>query len=334
MNTMNSPIFRKKITPEVVFSLENGLTLTNPREDSSGQLFVCNECGELLTFNEDGSYSTFLTLGGMPKCIAFGPSNTSIYIADLMNKVVYEKPLEKDKDVNFIFKDYCGVSLKGPTSLVRSKDDDYIITADAGHFGSSTINNTGGSLYLFDINNNVLKPIILNTLAYPCDIYHDKEDDIFYVCEMLNNRVLRLVQNPNGVFHSSVFYTFNGKLGPSAVTMDEIGNIYVARSDFFNKNRSNNNGIISIISKEGNLNGEIVVEGFSEINGLLIPRNFGKTESQKKNGNSENGNGNGNGNDTLAGNVIYFTDKNFSGVMKIKLSHFSQDLEKLQENKY
>ena len=315
MNTLNSPIFRKKISPEVVFSLENGLTLTNPREDSLGQLYVCNECGELLTFNEDGSYSTFLTLGGMPKCIAFGPSNNSIYIADLMNKVVYEKPIEKDKDINFIFRDYCGVSLKGPTSLVRSKDDDFIITADAG------------SIYLFDINNNVLKPIILNTLAYPCDIYHDKEEDIFYICEMLNNRVLRLVQNPKGVFHSSVFYTFNGKLGPSAITMDEIGNIYIARSDFYNKNEKNNNGIISIITKDGILSGEIIVEGFSEINGLLIPRNAGKDENQKNNGN-------GNGNDTLSGNVIYFTDKNFSGVMKIKLSLVSQDLEKIQENKY
>ena len=333
MNTINSPIFHKKISPEIVFSLENGITLTNPREDSTGQLYVCNECGELLSFNEDGNYSIFLTLGGMPKCIAFGPSNNSIYIADLMNKVVYEKPVEKDKEVNFIFKDYCGVSLKGPTSLVRSKDDDYIITTDAGPFGSSTINNTGGSIYLYDINNNVLKPIILNTLAYPCDIYHDKEDDIFYVCEMLNNRILRLVQNPKGVFHSSVFYTFNGKLGPSAITLDEIGNIYVARSDFFNGNK-NNNGIISIITKEGMLVGEIIVEGFSEINGLLIPRNYGKDENQNSIGNNGNNGNNGNENDTLAGNVIYLTDKNFSGVLKIKLSLVSHDLEKMQENKY
>jgi sugar lactone lactonase YvrE len=325
MNTLNSPIFRKKITPEVVFSLNNKLTLTNPREDSIGQLYVCNESGELLTFNEDGSYSTFLNLGGLPKCIAFGSSNNSIYIADLMNKVVYEKPLEKDKEINSIFKDYCGISLKGPTSLVRSKDDDYIIAADAGYFGSSTINNTCGSIYLYDINNNVLKPLILNNLAYPCDIYHDKEEDVFYVCEMMNNRIIRLVQNPKGVFHSSVFYTFNGKLGPSAITMDEIGNIYISRSDFFNKNKKDTNGIISIITKEGILSGEIIVDGFSEINGLLIPKNAGKDENQKNNGN---------GNDTLSGNVIYFTDKNFSGVLRIKLSLVSQDLEKLQQNKY
>ena len=323
MNTLNSPIFRKKITPEVVFSLNNKLTLTNPREDSIGQLYVCNESGELLTFNEDGSYSTFLNLGGLPKCIAFGSSNNSIYIADLMNKVVYEKPLEKDKEINSIFKDYCGISLKGPTSLVRSKDDDYIIAADAGYFGSSTINNTCGSIYLYDINNNVLKPLILNNLAYPCDIYHDKEEDVFYVCEMMNNRIIRLVQNPKGVFHSSVFYTFNGKLGPSAISMDEIGNIYISRSDFFNKNKKDTNGIISIITKEGILSGEIIVDGFSEINGLLIPKNAGKDENQKNNGN-----------DTLSGNVIYFTDKNFSGVLRIKLSLVSQDLEKLQQNKY
>ena len=332
MNSIsNSPIFRKKVTPEIVFSLNNKLTLTNPREDMIGQLYVCNECGEVLTFNEDGTYSTFCTIGGMPKCIAFGPSNNSIYIADLMNKLVYEKPMEKDKDkeVTSIFKDYCGVSLKGPTSLVRSKDDDYIIAADAGYFGSSAINNPSGSIYLYDLNNSVLRPLILNTLAYPCDIYHDKEEDVFYICEMLNNRVLRMVQNPKGVFHSSVFYTFNGKLGPSAITMDEIGNIYISRSDYFDKNKKNNNGIISIITKEGNLVGEIIVEGYSEINGLLIPRNAGKDESQK---NVQNGNGNGN--DTLSSNVIYFTDKNYPGVLKIKLSVVSQDLEKLQEKNY
>ncbi len=332
MNSLsNSPIFRKKVTPEVVFSLNNRLTLTNPREDMNGQLFVCNECGEVLTFNEDGTYSTFCTIGGMPKCIAFGPSNNSIYIADLMNKLVYEKPMEKDKDkeVTSIFKDYCGVSLKGPTSLVRSKDDDYIIAADAGYFGSSSINNPNGSIYLYDLNNSVLRPLILNTLAYPCDIYHDKEEDVFYICEMLNNRVLRMIQNPKGVFHSSVFYTFNGKLGPSAITMDEIGNIYVSRRDYFDKNKKNNNGIISIITKEGNLVGEIIVEGYSEINGLLIPRNLGKDESQR---NIQNGNGNGS--DTLSGNVIYFTDKNLPGVLKIKLSVVSQDLEKLQEKNY
>ena len=319
----NTQTFRKKVIPEVVFSLNNRQTLINPREDSQGQLYVCNECGDLLTFNEDGNYSTFSILGGMPRCICFNSSNNLIYIADLMNKVVYEKGLDKEKEMNLIFKDYCGVSLKGPTSIISSKDDDYIIVTDAGLFGSSGINNSNGSIYLYDIINNVLRPIILNNLSYPCDIYHDKEDDIFYVCDMLSNRVLRLIQSPKGVFHTSVFYTFNGKLGPSAINMDFMGNIYISRSDFYGKN--NKDGIISIISKEGNLIGDIIVDGYSEINGLLIPKNFKKEKEQNRNLN---------GNDSLSTNVIYFTDKNFSGVLKIKLSAISQELEKLQENKF
>jgi sugar lactone lactonase YvrE len=325
MNTNpNIQTFRKKVTPEVVFSLNNRQTLVNPREDSQGNLYVCNECGDLLNFNEDGSYSTFSTLGGMPRCICFNLANNSIYIADLMNKVVYEKGLDKEKEMNFKIIDYCGVALKGPTSIVGSNDDDYIIVTDAGLFGSSGINNPNGSIYLYDIINNVLRPIILNNLSYPCDIYHDKEEDIFYVCDMLSNRILRLIQSPKGVFHTSVFYTFNGKLGPSAINMDDMGNIYISRSDFYGKN--NKDGIISIISKEGNLIGEIIVEGYSEINGLLIPKNFKKEKDTRG--------GNGNGNDSLSPNVIYFTDKNFSGVLKIKLSVISQELEKLQENKF
>jgi sugar lactone lactonase YvrE len=325
MNTNpNIQTFRKKVYPEIVFSLNNRQTLTNPREDPQGQLYVCNECGELLIFNEDGNYSTFSTLGGMPRCISFNSSNNLIYIADLMNKVVYEKSIDKEKEMNLIFKDYCGVSLKGPTSIIGSNDDDYIIVTDAGLFGSSSVNNPSGSIYLYDIINNVLRPIILNNLSYPCDIYHDKEEDIFYVCDMLSNRILRLIQSPKGVFHTSIFYTFNGKLGPSAITMDDMGNIYISRYDYYGKN--NKDGIISIISKEGNLIGEIIVEGYSEINGLLIPKNFKKEINNKG--------GLGNSNETISSNSIYFTDKNFSGVLKIKLSSISQDLEKLQENKF
>ena len=215
--------------------------------------------------------------------------------------------------------------LKGPTSIIGSNDDDYIIVTDAGLFGSSSsVNNPSGSIYLYDIINNVLRPIILNNLSYPCDIYHDKEEDIFYVCDMLSNRILRLIQSPKGVFHTSIFYTFNGKLGPSAITMDDMGNIYISRYDYYGKN--NKDGIISIISKEGNLIGEIIVEGYSEINGLLIPKNFKKENNNKG--------GLGNFNETISSNSIYFTDKNFSGVLKIKLSSISQDLEKLQENKF
>ena len=49
--------------------------------------------------------------------------------------------------------------IKRSLSLVRSKNDDYIIVADGGQFGSSSLNNNKGSI--FYLNYWVLRPIIL-----------------------------------------------------------------------------------------------------------------------------------------------------------------------------
>ena len=48
----------------------------------------------------------------------------------------------------------------------------------------------------------------------------------------MTNRVLRFVQRPAGVYHSSVFHQFSGRMGPSALAVDPDGLIYVARYDF------------------------------------------------------------------------------------------------------
>jgi hypothetical protein len=115
--------------------------------------------------------------------------------------------------------------------------------------------------------------------------------------------------------------------------MDEIGNIYVARYEFYDKNKKDNNGIISILNKEGILIGEIIVDDSCEINGLLIPKLH---KIQDINNNSNHLNGSNNENNTfshLSNNCLYFTDKNFSGVKRIKLSQLAQEDEK-NENKY
>ncbi len=43
---------------------------------------------------------------------------------------------------------------------------------------------------------------------------------------------MRFVQRPANVFHMSVFYQFSGRMGPSAIAIDEDDKIYVARYDF------------------------------------------------------------------------------------------------------
>ena len=99
-----------------------------------------------------------------------------------------------------------------------------------------------------------------------------------------------------------------------------------------------------MLNKEGMLIGEIIVEGYCEINGLLIPK-IHKTENDDNNNNNNNNSNNGNsyggnlnnGNNSmthLSSNSLYFTDKNFSGVKRIKLSQLTQEADKLNENKY
>lgn len=52
-----------------------------------------------------------------------------------------------------------------------------------------------------------------------------------YVAEMMMNRVLRFYEKPAGVFQGSVFLQLNGGVGPSAITCDKNGVLYLAQYD-------------------------------------------------------------------------------------------------------
>ena len=56
----------------------------------------------------------------------------------------------------------------------------------------------------------MLKPISLNNLAGPAGIALSPDGRFIYVCEMMTNRVLRYFQQPEGVYHASVFYQLSG----------------------------------------------------------------------------------------------------------------------------
>jgi hypothetical protein len=56
----------------------------------------------------------------------------------------------------------------------------------------------------------------VRSLANPCAIALAKDranQTIVYVCEMDRNRVIRFVQNPPGVYHSTVFLQLAGRMG-------------------------------------------------------------------------------------------------------------------------
>jgi hypothetical protein len=47
----------------------------------------------------------------------------------------------------------------------------------------------------------------------------------------MTNRIIRYFQQPDGVFHGSVFCHLSGIVGPTALTVDDYGRLYVGAYD-------------------------------------------------------------------------------------------------------
>lgn len=140
---------------------------------------------------------------------------------------------EKQLDLEILVKDYENVPFKGPTSLAFNTSENILYFADAGQFGVTNLNKPQGSVFLVELGSyNILRPLLINCLAYPADLVFDNNRGVLYVVETFTNRVLRFIQKPIGVYHASVFHKFSGRVGPTAITIDEFGNIYVARFEF------------------------------------------------------------------------------------------------------
>jgi DNA-binding beta-propeller fold protein YncE len=131
-----------------------------------------------------------------------------------------------------MIKDYENTPLKGPTSLAYNKEEDILYMTDGGNFLNSSLYPSNGSLYMIDIDSKIMRPLLHNCLSFPSDVLYDPIKGYLYVAETFANRVIRLVQSPQGVYNSSVFYQFSGRLGPTALAIDELGNLYVARYEF------------------------------------------------------------------------------------------------------
>jgi gluconolactonase len=243
-------------------------------------------------------------------------NNDFLYFADIANAVVYYRDISNKEDNNnsnskqigwhVLMKDYECVPLKGPSSLAINNKENRIFICDAGYFGTTSLNNPNGSLYLIELDSKICRPLLLNCLSYPADIIYDDNSQSAYLVETFTNRVIRLIQSPPDIFHSSVFHQFSGRVGPTAIAIDALGNIYVARYEF-QTNEKDVDGIISVLNKDGYLVGELIIPKMPEITGLCIP-------SDKK------------------ADTLYFTEKSFNGILKVKLSQFAAEIDKMVEN--
>lgn len=308
MNTLgNGSIVRQKALVEEVFKMDNPVSLYSPRE-YNGSMYVCSYAGEIFKFSDSGDYQVCVIWAGQPSCVAIDQDDR-LYFSDVANAAVYfrEPPSEENKnpEMQVLVKEYEGMPLKGPCSICFHKEENSLFVCDAGYFGTTSLNSPSGSLYIIDLDTTITRPLLLNCLAYPADLIFDENTGYAFLVETFTNRVLRLVQSPNGVYHTSIFHQFYGRLGPTAIAIDALGNIYVARYEFQNKEKDVD-GVISVLNKDGNLVGELVIPKMSEITGMCIPEK--KADS------------------------LYFTSKSFNGILKIKLSQFAAEIDKMLEN--
>lgn len=330
--TSLSHIVHYKANIETVFELPIKVSLSGPREDSKQNMFVCSKAGEIIKFTEKGEYSIILSLTGQPNCIAFDFSeeaeneNSSkniksneenkidtYYFTDIANSVIYCKKPDSEKP-EVVIRDYEGNPLLGPTSLVLNTEDNSLIFCDAGNFESTSLSYPKGGVYYVELESHTTRPIIEKCLAYPADVIFEPIIGTGYIAETFANRILRITENPQGIFHTSVFYVFNGRVGPTAITIDDQGNIYASRFEYQKKDKSVN-GLISVINKDGELVGELELPKMSEITGMFIPKKLIDDSKEIENNSKTNV-------------YLYFTEKNFNGVKRIKLNNFINDIEK------
>jgi len=240
-----------------------------PTEDSEGNLFCVSTNGDVFLMTPEGSMEVNFSTGGQPTGLVFDMQGSS-FIADQAHQAILSQTVTDNRiEITPVIKDFDGSNLKGPNSMILSEKNNCLFFTDSGPLGETSLENPTGSIFAIDLGVSMLKPIVYGKLAHPSGLAMSPSENVLYVAETLNNRVLRIVIHSSGVYHTSVFHQFSGRLGPTAIAVDSNGLIYVARFDF---TECSKDGIISILSETGELTEELLVNDCSEITGLFFSK--------------------------------------------------------------
>ena len=207
--------------------------------------------------------------GGQPTGLVFDMQGSS-FIADMAHQAILSQTVTDLRiEITPVIKDFDGNALKGPNSMVLSEKNNSLFFTDSGPLGETNLENPNGSIFAIDLGVSMLKPILYGKLAHPCGLALSPDENVLYVAETLNNRVLRVVLHSSGVYYTSVFHQFTGRLGPTALAVAPDGKLYVARYDFTDVS---SNGIISVLDPSGECDEELIVAECSEITGLFFSK--------------------------------------------------------------
>ncbi len=250
----------KQLDTEVWLTDVGQQDLTCPFISESGLLHVITSgSGEVLEITKNGQMRKIHGTGGQLSGAMF--QNGILYMADFAHGAVVSNEGGDQELVVGVYEDR---PLKGPNSIIRSEDS--IFFTDSGPLGETGLHNPTGSLFTITgkPSEQVLKPLSYNNLAYPTGVAYYK--GMLFVAEMTTNRILRFYQEPEGVFHGSVFYQNSGGVGPSSVAVDAEGTLYVG---VFESSAAKSTGTVLIIDKDGRLEGTVVTDG-AEVTGVVV----------------------------------------------------------------
>ena len=216
-----------------------------PTEDSEGNLFAVSTNGDVYQMTSEGAMEVAFSTGGQPTGLVFDQQGSS-FIADMAHQAILSQTVTDLRiEITPVIKDFDGNNLKGPNSMVLSEKNNSLFFTDSGPLGETNLENPTGSVYAIDLGVSMLKPIIFSKLAHPSGLALSPNENILYVAETLMNRILRVVIHSSGVYHTSVFHQFSGRLGPTALAVSPEGQLYCARYDF---SEANKNGLISVLN--------------------------------------------------------------------------------------
>ena len=255
---------------EKLANFDGSGSLYSPVEDKNGNLFVVTSVGAVYAFQQGAEAPVpIYQKAGRATGIVFD-SEGGCFIADCERKAIICPELaDSSKDPAEVIKDYDGTPLLGPHSLLLSKSSSTLFFTDSGKFEENTFAAAKGSVFAIDLDVNVLKPIMYKCLSLPSGLALSPKENVLYVAETSENRILKIVFSSSGQSHCSVFYQFSGFFGPTALAMHSKGYLFVAR---FDMPEMSNNGTITIINEKGEWVTDLVIPQCPEITGLWLSK--------------------------------------------------------------
>lgn len=239
-----------------------------PIEDLDGNLYVVVNNGDIYQVT-DGRLELAFSTNGQPTSIVFDQQGSS-FVADSAHQAILSQTMNEHRiETTPVIKDYEGMPLKGPHSMILSEKQNALFFTDSGPFGESGLENPWGSVFAIDLAESLLKQVQVDSLAYPTGLAVNLSEDVLYISEMCRNRILKVVLHSNGTYHTSVFKQFSGRFGPTAMAVNHDGLIFVARFDFAH---ISDYGIITVLNEKAEVEEEIKLPNLPEITGLYFSK--------------------------------------------------------------